>query len=227
MKNIISFPESRMKKIRQSDRMGARQAILSLSIVSVLMGALLLHDTIGRSSRPVYIISDNLQGPNQLESLNRAIASAQPLNPFRDLAWEKNLAQRMGQDKDITERNPASVSRQISSIDQLRFGALAGKYHVVSQTGGNSVKIQDIEYIDSTEVSDRPIALNPDQFLKQYGALLAVEFSLFDRSNNLAQTQVREYRLLSAEKKVVGTAAFTMDEEGRLLTLKVRSAALQ
>jgi hypothetical protein len=227
MKNIISFPENRMKKVRKSDRIGARQAVLSLSVVSILMGALLINDSIGRSSRPIYIISDNIQSPDQIEKLNRAIASAQPMNPFRDLSWERNLAKRLGQEAELTERAPASVSRKISSIDQLRFGALAGKYHVVNQpASGVSSKIQEIEYIDSNEVTDRPVYLNPDQFLKEYGSLLAIDFLLFDRANNPAQTQVREYRLLNGEKRVVGTAAFTMDDEGRFLALKVRSAAL-
>ncbi len=225
MKNIIFFPENKMRTARKSDRIGTRQAVLSLSIVSILMGALLINDSIGRSSRPIYIISDNTQGPEQIENLKRAIASAQPLNPFRDLTWEKKLAQRLGHTPEVIERSPSSVSRKISSVDQLRFGALAGKYHMVNQTSdGSTAKIQDIEYIDSNEATDRPIYLNPDEFLKDYGSLLSIDFSLFDRANNPAQAQVREYRLLNSHKKVVGLAAFTMDPDGRFLTLKVRTA---
>ncbi|MEZ0393166.1 MAG: hypothetical protein ACAH59_13175 [Pseudobdellovibrionaceae bacterium] len=222
MKNVVSFPEKQMKKARKEQKAATQQAVLSLSLVSLLLGALLLNETLLKTNRPHYLISDNTSA-SDIQNLNRAIANAQPMNPFRDLDWEKKMADRLGSDS-LEDRTPASLGKKASTFDQLRFGPLAGKYRLVDTTAAQAVKIQEISYQDSDEVTDRPVFLDPEQFLKTYGDLLAVEFSVFDRSNP-NQNQIREYRLLNDSKKVVGTAAFVMDDEGRFLSLKVRTAA--
>lgn len=223
MKNVVvSFPEDRMKKVKKKQNAGAKQAAVSLSLVSLILGALLLNDSLIRDQKPIYIVSDNTSG-SDIKNLNRAIANAQPLNPFRDLEWEKKMAEKLGTDK-IEERTPASLGKQVSTIEQLRFGPLAGKYHVIDRSSDRQTQIQEISYVESSEVNDRPVYLDPAQFLKTYGNLLAVEFSQFDRANT-EQNQIQEYNLLSDSKKVVGTAAFMLDEDGRFISLKVRSAA--
>lgn len=223
MKNVISFPEKKSRKAQKRQRQGAQQAVLSFSLVSLMMGALLLNDSIARSGAARYVVSDNTSS-SDIQNLNRAIASAHPMNPFRDLEWEKKLADRLGQDS-LMERTPASVGKAATTLEQLRFGALAGKYRIVDQVAaGEKAKVQEISYADSDDTNDRPVFLKPEEFLRDYGSLLAVDFSLFDRANNSAQTQVREYRLLNTSKKVVGMAAFTMNDEGRFLSLKIRSA---
>lgn len=221
MKNVISFPEKQMKKARKQQKAGAKQAVVSLSLVSFLLGALFLNDSLVRSQGPQYLVSDNTSS-SDIEKLNRAIANAQPMNPFRDLEWEKKMAQRLGQDK-LEDRTPAAIGKPVSTLEELRFGPLAGKYQVIDQASEKATRIREISYVESAEVNDRPVFLDPDKFLKEYGALLAVEFSLFDKANP-HQTQVREYRLLSDKKEVVGTAAFVMDDEGRFISLKVRAA---
>lgn len=209
----------------------AKKALASFSVVTLILGALILNETLSKSIRPVYIISDN---GSQIETLNRAIANAQPMNPFRDLEWEKALAKKLSQNPESSNnslegRAPANVGRGVSAFDQLLFGPLAGKYHLQNQaesspSGDSSVKIKDIEYVQSSEATDRPVILNLDHFLRDYGNLLSVKFDAFDKANP-NQTNVREYRLLNDKKKVVGMAAFVVDEDGRLLSLKVREAA--
>lgn len=221
MKNVIHFPESKMKKAKKLQKAETKNSVLALSIVSLIMGALLFNESISRTVRPVYLISDNA---SQLDKLNRAIASAQPLNPFRDIEWEKSMAERLGQQPNLDERNPASVGKSASQVDQLRFGVLAGKYHMADQTGVATEKIRDIEYVDSVDANDRPVFLEPDKFLVNYRSLLSVNFESFDKANP-SQTNVREYRLMNGQKKVVGTAAFTMDDDGRFISLKVREAS--
>ena len=222
MKNVISFPDNKSSKAKKLQRQGAQQAVLSFSLVSLMMGALLLNDSISRSGAAKYVVSDNTSS-SDIQNLNRAIASAHPMNPFRDLEWEKKLADRLSQDS-LESRTPASIGKTVNTLEQLRFGALAGKYRVMDQVKGDKAKVQEISYVESDDTNDRPVFLKPDEFLRDYGSLMAVEFSLFDRGNNPAQTQVREYRLLDNSKKVVGTAAFTMNDEGRFLSLKIRSA---
>lgn len=222
MKNVISFPENKTKKVRRLEKQEAQKAVLSFSLVSLMMGALLLNDSIGRSGAARYVVSDNTSA-SDIQSLNRAIASAHPMNPFRDLAWEKKLAARLNEES-LAERTPAAVGKAANSLEQLRFGTLAGKYRVVDQEKDKQTKVQEISYSDSDDSNDRPVFLKPEEFLKEYGALLAVDFTTFDRPHQPADSQVREYRLLNQGKKVVGTAAFTMNDEGRFLSLKIRSA---
>lgn len=211
-----------MKKMEKFRKKEAKNAIVSLFVVTLIMGALVLNETFSRSIRPAYLISDN---SSSIETLNRAIASAQPMSPFRDLEWEKFLTKKLSQSPQPSdERVPASVGRGVSSLNQLRFGPLAGKYHLLDQAGDSSVMIKDIEYIESLEANDRPVKLNPDEFLRDYGNLLSIKFEVFDKANPL-QTNVREYRLLDNQKKVVGTAAFVMDNDDRFISLKVREAS--
>lgn len=221
MKNVLSFQKTQAKK-----------ALVSFSVVMLILGALLLNETHSRSVRPLYLISAN---ESQIETLNRAIASAQPMNPFADLQWEKALAEKLSQPLEtssgsVNERAPASVGQGVSPLDQLLFGPLAGKYRLQNKientkVGDSSAKIKDIEYVPSSEANDRPVILNLEHFLRDYGSLLSVKFEAFDKANP-NQTNVREYRLLNGEKKVVGMAAFFVDDEGRLRSLKVREAAI-
>lgn len=225
MNNVISFPEKKMKKVKKFQKIEAKRAIASFSVVTLIMGALVLNETYSRSVRPIYVISDN---GSRIETLNRAIASAEPMNPFRDLEWEQSLAKKLGQSPGAqTEardtRIPASVGHGVSSLDQLRFGLLEGKYHLLDQTEDASTKINEIEFIESLEANDRRVQLDPVQFLTKYGNLLSVKFDAFDKANP-NQTNVREYRLLNGQKKVVGMAAFVIDDRDRFISLKVRAA---
>ena len=218
MKNVILFPEKQMQKVKKQKGLETRNAILSLSLASLMIGAVLLNDTVARPRNALYIVSDN---GTPVEALNRAIASAKPMNPFRDLEWEKTLAKKMGHDKvSVTEdRIPASLGKSASKMDELRFGSLAGKYSL----GGTESSISEISYIDPVDSNENPVFLDPEKFLQDYGALFTIHFDLYDKANP-AQTNVREYRLLGQDKKVVGTAAFTMDDSGKFLSLKIRSA---
>lgn len=225
MKNVVTFPESKSKKVRKAQKAEAKQLALSVSIVTLILGSVLLTDSFSRSQGPVYIISDNTQGPSRLDQLNRAIASAQPMNPFRDLEWEKSLAKKLGQDASLEERNPASLGRKLSSVEELRFEQLGGNYRFVDQASTGDVQIQEIEYIDPVDVTVTPVPLNPEDFLARYGSLLAVKFESFDRANP-NQPLVQEFRLLNEKKEVKGTAAFTMDSDGKFISLKVRAASL-
>lgn len=223
MKNVITFPEKRMRPAKKQQKARTYQAVLSLSLVSLMMGALIINDSVNRSQSQQILVTDTTNA-SDLQNLNRAIASAHPMNPFRDLEWEKKMAKRLGQ-SNLEDRTPASVGRNVTSVDQLRFGALAGKYRLLDRSAAGGSKVQEISYVESSEVNDRPVFLDPQQFLKDYGSLLSVDFALFDRANNPRQEQIREYRLMNSNKQVVGTAAFIMDDEGRFISLKVRSAS--
>jgi hypothetical protein len=213
MKNVISFPENKMTRVKRLNRLEARNALLTLSAASFFMAALFVNDSLSRQPGPMYIISEN-SGSN-IATLNRAIASAQPMNMFRDLEWEKKMAEKLGK----ALREPAAYGKTATATDQLRFGALAGKYFFSQK---DDLKLSEIRYVDSRDVGDRPVFMDPDTFLKAYGGLLAVSFDNYSKVDASA-TNVLDYRLLGADKQVVGTASFTLDEEGRFLSLRVSS----
>jgi hypothetical protein len=219
---ILDFPKNRSQRAEKAKRAEARQAVLSLSIISLIMGAVLLNDALVARQRPTYLVSDNMS-PTRLQQLNRAIASAQPMNPFRDLEWEKRMAEKLAARSPQDARTPASVSRHISALDDLRYGFLAGNYRLVDEQGEKHAGINEIEYVDPVDVTSKPVFIEPEIFLQKYGALLAVDFDKYKPT--VQENSTKEYELMKDEK-VVGRARFQLDGDGKFLRLKVRTASL-
>lgn|GEM_PF-2542462 len=229
---VLTFPKSRMKKVEKMKKAEAKQVILSLSMVTMIMGALLLNDSLTSSNRPLYIVSEN--SSSRIQQLNRAIASAHPMDPFRDLEWEKQLAQKLAIKPGADDRTPASVSRRVSSVDELRYGSLAGNYRMVDTAQTEAQPgIREIEYVDPVDVMAKPVFLEPETFLNKYGSLLSVSFDTFhpiaaDKKDkaSVQENSTKEYELIK-DQKIVGVAKFQMDSDGKFLGLKVRTAGLQ
>jgi hypothetical protein len=216
MKNVISFPEKKMTRVKRRHRLEARNAVLTLSAASFLMIALFANNSLSRQPGPMYIVSDN--NTSNIANLNRAIASAQPMNVFRDLEWEKKMSEKLGQ----AAREPAAYGKAASATDQLRFGALAGKYFFSQK---DDMKLSEIRYVDSRDVGDRPVFMDPDTFLKAYGNLLVVEFENYSKVESETPTaaNTQAFALFGPDKRLVGTASFVLDEDGRFLSLRVSS----
>lgn len=220
---VLTFPKNRMKQAEKFKKAEAKQIFLSLSMVSLIMGALLLNDSLAGRNRPMYIVSEN--SSSHLQQLNRAIASAQPMDPFRDLEWEKQIANKLSPNPAADDRTPASVSRRISSMDELRYGSLAGNYRLVDQAQTEAkAGIREIEYVDPVDVMSKPVFLEPEAFLNKYGQLLSVSFDTYKAS--VQKDSTKEYELIK-DQKVVGVAQFQMDTDGKFLGLKVRTSELQ
>lgn len=222
---VLSFPKNRMKQAEQMKKAEAKQVVLALSMVSLIMGAILLNDSYTGHNRPVYLVSEN--SSSRIQQLNRAIASAEPMNPFRDLEWEKQLAKKLAVKPGAEDRTPASVSRRVSSVDELRYGPLAGNYRMVDavQTEAQA-GIREIEYVDPVDVMAKPVFLEPETFLSKYGSLLSVHFDTYHYKASVQESSTKEYELIK-DQKIVGVAQFQMDSDGKFLGLKVRTAALQ
>ena len=222
MSQILQFPKDKSKRVRTQKKADGQRWFLTLSLFSFILVAVFSNEQVMKTQRPVYLISDN--SPRSLEQVNRAIASAQPLNMFRDVEWEHQMAKRLGE-KDIANRVPASTSQKISLMDHLRYGVLAGKYRLISagsELNPDTMKLREIEYIDSLEVADRPVQIDDHQkFLKQYGDLMPEGFS----KSTLAKNERGEetWNLLSDKGEVVGTALMRFDDSGHFLGLKVQS----
>ena len=191
MKNVISLPSRKMKGTDGLQKSEAKQVLLSLSVICLIVSAVMINDSTVRSQRPIYIISDNQL---DTEKLNRAIASAENSTSFRDIEWEHKLARQLAKENTTakmpnattdtitdttTDRAPSSVGSAVLKIDELRYGALAGKYSMVNEAQ-NPKLFSRIEYVASNDVADRPIFLDRKSFLKNYKELLSVAFEKFE-----------------------------------------------
>ncbi len=217
MKNVIEFPQNKNKNMKNSEQnRAAKNAAVTLSMIGLIMGAILLNDSVQKKNS-IYIISDN-KGAEPRSKDQRSIASAEPLNPYRDYQWEKELAERLS--KDLQQRSPASVKPAVvNPIDELRFGILQGKYSITQVTTSEGSKISEISYTDSDDISSQPLAINPDDFFKAFGHQLPVSFNSFIRSNPASQQLIQEY-VLKDGPRVNGTVAFNYNDQGYLVNMK-------
>lgn len=218
MKKVIQFPKEKSKKVWALKKLEGQRLFLSMSLFSLILVAVFANEQMMRTERPVYVVT-NMQGPDRLDALNRAIASAQPMNVFRDLEWEHQLAKRLG--KTQTDRQPASVSEKVTLMDDLRYGPLAGKYRIRSIQSVDAPRVAEIEYVDSSEITDQPIHLNDARgFLMKYRSLMNVEF---ERVNLAYQADGQEsWQLFNQDQQLVGRAEFKYDSEGHFLGLAIQ-----
>lgn len=219
MKKVIPFPKEKSKKAWAMHKRDGQRLFLSMSLFSLILVAIFSSEQMMRLERPIYIVT-NTQGPAGLQDLNRAIASAQPVNVFRDLEWEHKLAKRLGADKAAPERAPASLSEKLTLMDDLRYGPLAGKYRIQASQTAENPRVSEIEYIDSSEVNDQPIHLGDTAgFLMKYRSLMNVDYS---RTDLAYQADGREvYQLFDQDERLVGRANVKVDSEGKFLGLSL------
>lgn len=223
MSGVIEFPKYKSRRVTTEQKINAQKAFLTLSVFVFIMVAVMSNEQVTKTQRPVYLISDNSNV--NLANLNRAIASAQPVNMFRDIQWEHDLAKRLAAESGL-ERTPAAIqSGDPSDMDQFRFGLLAGKYRIKAKPDvkQSSHQIQEIEYIDSVEISDRPVQIDDRKsFLHEHRSLMAVAF---DSASLKSQAGGQETWILkSASGQTVGEAHVFMNEDNRFMGLKVQSA---
>lgn len=201
-------------------KLEGQRLFLSLSLFSLILVAVFANEQMMRQERPHYVTT-NMQGPDRLDALNRAIASAQPVNVFRDLEWEHQLAQRLGKEK--TDRQPASVSQKVTLMDDLRYGPLAGKYRIRSIQSVDDTKVTEIEYIDSAEITDQPIHLSDAQaFLMKYRSLMKVDYAQAKLAYQADGKQ--SWQLIGQDQQLVGRAEMKYDSEGHFLGLAIQTA---
>lgn len=223
MTKVLEFPAKQSKKVRQAQRMQNQRIFLSMSLFSFILVAVFSSEYLLKNERPVYLISDN-SSTDSLQQMNRAIASAKPILLFRDVEWEHQLAKKLAAEKP-SERSPASIAQKVNLLDHLRFETLAGKYRIISSSDpldSKTLKIKEIEYVDSLEVTDRPLHLPgpADEFLSRYADLLPAGFQ---RSVFAGQKDGKEvWNLVSSDQKIIGKAYIQYNDAKQFLGLKVQ-----
>jgi hypothetical protein len=221
-KNVIQFPAKKSGRVIESNRTEGHQALMALSLVSLVLVAVFTNEQVLKAQRPIYIVSDNTS-TESLQELNRAIASARPLNPLRDIEWEHKLAKRLQEDAAESEsltvdRAPASFGRPVSSLDQVRFGKLGGKYRISFKSVDGEEKVESIDYVESTDASDRPERFSRAQFLKEYKDAFIVKFESLEYQGRNGSTEV--YSLRDQSQHEVAQAMVKLDEEDHFLSLE-------
>lgn len=215
--NVIQFPARRSRRVIESTKAEGKQILMALSLVSLVLVAVFANEHVLKSQRPIYIVSDNVT-TESLQKLNRAIASARPWDSFRDVEWEHQLARRLGNTSGAGGRSPASFGRPVSDLDQVRFGALGGKYRISVKSVNGNEKIDAIDYVESMDSSDRPQHLDRAQFLRDYRSSFAIEFTRPEYQGRTGSTEV--YSLLDDARHEVGKAMVKIDEEEHFLALE-------
>jgi hypothetical protein len=215
MGKLLSFPVEKSKKMTVLQKREAKKFALTLSIFSILVMAITLSEKMNLERRPQYAVA----GADRIGQLNRAIASAHPLDFVEDVQGEHELIRKLNvlAGEQFSAREPASLGERPSRTDQLRYGQLAGKYRIAQ----DSERIKEIQYVDSSDVMDKPVTL-PDahSFLVENKDLFSIHFDKAESESSEAKTQV--FRLFNNNGQSVGRAAFEFDENGHLLSLKVQ-----
>ncbi len=210
MGKLISFPSKTSNKVTALQRREARRLALALSLLSVAVMAITLNERLRSDQRPQYVLAGE-----KLSQLNRAIASAQPFNLIEDVQTEHDWAKKMSD----YERRPAAIGQRPSKEDQFRYGQLAGKYRIE----GKSDHISEVEYVDSSDITDRPVMVRDSQgFLLENKELFAVHFEKAEVDSK--STRDETFKLFNNTGQVVGRAAFQYDSAGHLLSLKVQDS---
>jgi len=180
----------------------AKNTVLGLSIVSVLVMTVFLNEWIVKSDDHLAPGADG----------NRGIASFDDRDSVEGVKWEHELAQKLSQEK-VAAKSLMAVKPTLK--DELVFGFLEGKYktHMVNS------KIESFNFTNG-QAGDQPLVIKEKgEFLKIFKTVFNVEYAKVQLASREANKEV--YKLISSTNKDLGEAHFQLDEEGRVLSLHI------
>ena len=198
---VLEFPKSQSLRKRLMDRSQDQKAVLGLSIVSVLVMTVFLNEWIAKSQSGV----DAMTG-------NRQLASFQDQSSVEEVQWEHELAQKLAEDNSAAK---SLLGEKPTLKDELVFGFLEGKYKTVV----SKRKIEGFEFLSAKAGEEPLIIKEKEEFLKIFKSVFAVSFAKVKLDRREAGAVY--YKLLSSANKPLGQAQFRLDDEGRVLGLKV------
>jgi hypothetical protein len=203
---VLEFPKSQSFRKRLLDRGHDQKAVLGLSIISVLVVTVFLNE---------WIVKSQNTGNSFVEG-NRAIANFEGRNSADGIKWEHELAEKLGQEKGTTKAPFAGIFAVKPTLkDELLFGFLEGKYktHLVDS------KIESFDFSDF-QAGDQPLVIKEKaEFLKIFKSVFTVGYAKVQLESQQGSHEV--YKLLSGSNKDLGQAHFQLDEQGRVLSLKI------
>lgn len=187
---------------RLMERGQDQKAVLGLSIVSVLVVTVFLNEWVVKSQNAM----------NELSNSGRGLASFEEISSVESIQWEHELAQRLAQDKDAAK---SILAVKPTLKDELVFGFLEGKY----KTSIHNNKIQSFEF-SAAPHDEQPMVINEkSEFLNIFKSVFTINYAKVQFVQKEGNREI--YRLLSASNKSLGQALFDLDDQGRVLALKI------
>lgn len=194
---VIEFPKEQSTRKRMQNRVQEQKAVLMLSIASVLVMTVFLNQWLVQSPASS-LTTDG----------NRNVASFEPATFAKDVKWEQHLAKEFSKSKVSGQLAEAPTLR-----DELIFGFLEGKYGMKLASG----RISSLEFIDA-QAGERPLAIGDKaDFLAKYAEAFGLKYSTVSPKADAQDT----YNLIDSDKRIVATAHFVLDDEGRVSSIQI------
>lgn len=200
---VLEFPKAQSLRKCLMDRSQDQKAVLGLSIVSVLVVSVFLNEWVVKSQNAVTAFSEG----------NRAVASFDNRDSAEGIRWEHELAQKLAEERESAK---SLMAVKPTLKDELVFGFLEGKYktHIVN------AKIEGFDFTNN-QAGDQPLVIKEKgEFLKIFKSVFTVPYAKVQLQSRDGQQEI--YKLLSTANKDLGKAHFQLDDEGRVLSLKIQ-----
>ncbi len=221
--NIIEFAsrvrnpvtKSRIKDLKMRLDSEQTKILISTSLISILFLVSLANNSM---LEPVDAVEMSPIEMPSSSSDGRGPASA----PTGTSAWEDDVASRLAK---MSLKEVAAVGRAPSSLEKLAFGFLEGKYALRLESG----KIRELAFTDSAHPGQHPKSVaDRSRFLTDNRELLPVDFDRPQRvdSHQSGDEIFESYNLLNRARVPVAKVRFHLDNEGRLLSMKVELSRL-
>jgi len=194
--NILAFPVKKMIRQKAFQKNQERKAVFGLSILSLFIFTLAINQWV----RDYSIAQNSSRG---IASLKAEITE----DILSEHAFAKKLASK---DNGLS----AIKSLEPSLKDELMFSFLEGKYKV--QTENSRIK-------ELKPIEELVLIKEGDKLLKKYVSLFnanAVHFKLKEKHQNDQQNE-EIYELIDSKGLVVDTLSMSLDQNGKLASLKI------
>jgi len=199
---VLEFPKEKTLRKRMLDRGQDQKAVLGLSIVSVLVMTVFLNEWIVKSQQSMDSVVEG----------NRAIASFEDRGSIESIQWEHEIAKKFAEEKESAK---SLMAVKPTLKDELVFGFLEGKY----KTQLVNAKIEGFDF-SNTQADDQPLVIKERaEFLKIFKSVFTVGYAKVQLESRDGGKEV--YKLLNAANKNIGHAQFQLDDQGRVLSLKI------
>ena len=198
---VIEFPKEKSSRVLMRNKIREKKATVGLSIASVVLCAVFLNQWMMNQNSGVLGVAGN-----------RGVASFDAASLQKDIRWEHNLAKKISQDSEL---NPAAIAHSPTLRDDLVFGYLEGRYGMKTLGG----QITSLEFL-SIQAGDTPSAITDKvSFLKKYSEAIGLAYSDVSPAVDKAEGQ-EVYNLIDSSKRIIGTAHFHLDGDGRVKVIK-------
>lgn len=205
--NLILFPKESKPTRSMTNRFRAKWVILG-SLLLILVTA------VGVNAALFSLKSQSTDSAvAQSQTSGRSVASINPI--FKD-SWEKKAFQVL---ENTSERELASIGETPSSLDQVEYGDLEGKYQIRKVDG----KISEIRFNQTSDLKPTTF-LKRDEFLNNNLALFSQSATKVQKIHveDNSEVLIEKFELLNGEGQGLGTIQVLLDKNQNLLSMTIQ-----